>query len=75
MADWSDQEENPRVFNLVKKVHDMDDEEFCRFCRLVKKACECGKESYGGVPIDEAVSLATSDAEYRKALRGRDFPI
>ncbi len=75
MSFWQEQDENPATFNLVKRVHDMTDEEFCEFCQIVKHACECGLEDFQGVPTSEAYNLAMSDAEFRHRLRGVDFPI
>ncbi len=72
---WEDQDENPAVFAMVRRVHDMSDEEFCRFCQVVKRACECGLEEVKGVPTSEAYNLAVADAEFRHKLRGVRFPI
>lgn len=71
---WED-EEDPATFRLIKRVHDMTDEEFCRFCRGVKRARDNSHELYRGVSIAEAYSLAVADAEYRHKLRGVNFPI
>lgn len=72
---WEDLDEDPAVFAMVRRVHDMSDLEFCEFCQMVCHACECGQETIDGVPSGEAYRLAVSDAEFRHKLRGVEFPI
>ncbi len=72
---WEHQDENPATHVLVRRVHDMDDDEFCEFCQMVRRACDCGQEIFQGVPTAEAYNLAVADAEFRHKLRGVSFPI